>query len=163
MTSFLIASQILVFLHIAMGELAGASLLWTLKELFYFSADRLKWVRRTVWVAFCGSLGAWIAGGSYYLFFYPLVKPVIKDGPEDWGHLIFTESKEHIFLFIPVLLWVAAVFAQRKGHLLLEDKTLKQRYSLFVALIAILIFSMAFMGYMITWGARTALWVKAGL
>lgn len=163
LTKFLITSQIIVFIHIGFGEIAGASLLWSIKELVYLTSDRLKWLKVSIWTAFVSVIAAWIAGGSYYLFFYPQVKAVIKGGPEDWGHLIFTESKEHIFFLIPVLILTLAMFAQKKGHLLIEHESVKRKYLWLTFVAAALIFSMAIMGYMITWGARTALWVKAGL
>lgn len=163
MTAFLITSQILVFIHIAFGELAGASLLWSVKELLYLTSDRLKWLRLSLWVAFGSVMAAWVAGGSYYLFLYPTVKPVILKGPETWAHLLFTESKEHMFLFLPVLIFLLAVFAQKRGHGLLEQMALRKKYLLLTMVTALLTFSMAVMGYMITWGARTALWVSSGL
>lgn len=163
MTRFLILSQLLVFLHIACGELAGASLLWGIKEALFLTESRLKWLRASLWIAFAGVMMAWLAGGTYYLFFYPTVKPVIKEGPEAWAHLIFMEAKEHIFFIIPVLLFVLAYFAHVKGKLLLEHPPLRKKFAVLAGFGAILIFSMAIMGYMITWGARTALWLKSGL
>jgi len=163
MTAFLIASQVIVFMHIAFGELTGAMLLWSVKELVYLSADRIKWLKMSLWVSFGSVMLAWVAGGSYYLFLYPQVKAVINTGPETWGHLIFTESKEHIFFFLPVMIFVAAVFAQKRGHSLLGNVRLKRNFTLFVILTALLVFAIAFMGYMITWSARTALWVNSGL
>lgn len=163
MTLFLIKSQIFVFLHVACGELAGASLLWTFKELLHLSADRLKWLKASLWIAFAGVMMAWVFGGGYYLLLYPLVKPVINAGPEAWAHGVFTETKEHLFLFLPILIFLLAVYAQKRGNVLVENKALRKKYLIFVGLTALLVFSMAIMGYMITWGARTALWLQAGL
>ena len=78
MTTFLITSQILVFFHLVFGELTGVSLLWAIKELVYIGQERLKWLKISPWAAFINAVLAWIVGGTYYLFFYPLVKPVIK-------------------------------------------------------------------------------------
>lgn len=163
MSFFLIASQILVFFHIAFGEFAAASLLWATKELIYLKKDRLIWLRRTLWAAFLSVMMAWVVGGTYYLFFYPQVKPVIKEGPEAWGHSIVMESKEHIFLFLPVLLFLLALFVQRHGELLLDNPLLKRRFLYATLGSTVLIFSMAIMGYLITWSARSALWLNSGL
>lgn len=47
---------------------------------------------------------SWITGGYYYLNYYsPVVGNIVKAGPYPWAHAIFTESKEHIFLFMPFL------------------------------------------------------------
>lgn len=163
MTRFLILSQILVFLHIAFGELAGASLLWTVKEVVTLKSERLRWLRLSLWVAFVSVLMAWVIGGSYYLFFYQQVKPVINNGPEAWAHGVFTESKEHIFLVLPIIIFILAMFAYKNGSELLEHPALKKKFLILTVLAAIFVFSMAIMGYMITWGARTALWLKSGL
>lgn len=163
MTEFLIASQTLVFFHIAFGEIAGASLLWSVKELMYLSADRVKWLRASLWVAFGGVMMAWVVGGSYYLFYYPQVKSIIKEGPEAWGHLVFTEAKEHIFFFLPVLIFFLAIYVQKRHHVLLERADVRRKFLYLTLFTAALVFSMAVMGYMITWGARTALWLKSGL
>lgn len=163
MTPFLITSQILVFIHAVFGEIAGASLLWSVKELIYLKSERFKWLRVSYWIAFIGSILAWIAGGSYYLFLYPQVKPVIKEGPEAWGHLVITESKEHMFFLIPVLLFFLAMFAAKRTEKLLTDHKLKNRFLFLTILAALLVFSMAAMGFLITWSARAALWVKSGL
>lgn len=163
MTTFLISSQIIVFLHIAFGEAAGASLLWGVKELMFLTEHRLKWLKASLWAAFTSVMLAWVFGGSYYLFLYPQVKPIIKEGPETWAHLVFTESKEHIFFFLPVIIFLLAIFVHKKGHLLLQHASLKKKILYLTLFSALLVFSMAFMGYMITWGARTALWLKSGL
>ncbi len=163
MTKFLIVSQILVFFHIVFGELAGASLLWGIKELIYLSQERLKWLRVSLWIAFINIMLAWSVGGIYYLFFYPLVKPVIKQGPEPWAHLVIMEAKEHIFLLLPVLTFLLAIFAKKYGQKLLENALTKKHFLILTALVTFIVFSMAFLGYLITWGARTALWLKAGI
>lgn len=162
MTTFLIASQILVFFHIAFGELAGASLLWGVKELIFITPQRYSWLRGSYWIAFGSSMASWLIGGSYYLFFYPQVKPVINAGPEAWAHAVFMEAKEHIFLLVPVLLFLLALFVQRAAPRLQENPKLKNRFLILTLFVVGMIFSIAFMGYMITWGARTALWIQAG-
>lgn len=47
---------------------------------------------------------SWLTGGYYYVTYYgKAVKPVIKAGDFPWAHAVFTEAKEHVFLFLPVL------------------------------------------------------------
>ncbi len=54
--------------------------------------------------AFVTYMLSWFLGGWYYITFYgSVVKPVIKEGPYPWAHLIVMESKEHIFLMLPIL------------------------------------------------------------
>ncbi len=60
--------------------------------------------------AFVAYMLSWLLGGWYYVTFYgSVVKPVIKDGPYPWAHLIVMESKEHIFLMLPILAAVLAI------------------------------------------------------
>lgn len=138
-------------------------MLWSIKELFYLRADRLKWLKASLWAAFVSIMLAWVAGGGYYLFLYPQVKPVIRQGPQAWAHLVFTESKEHIFLFLPILIFLLAMFAHKKSNELVEKSSLKNKFMALTFLATAMVFSMAIMGYLITWGARTALWVQSGL
>lgn len=47
---------------------------------------------------------SWVSGGYYYLTYYGAqVKPRILKGPYPWAHSIFTETKEHAFLFLPFI------------------------------------------------------------
>lgn len=61
-------------------------------------------------IAFTGYMLSWALGGWYYVTYYgSAVKPIIKNGPYPWAHLIVMESKEHIFLMLPILSAVLAL------------------------------------------------------
>lgn len=65
---------------------------------------------KAAWWAFALTITSWITGGYYYVTRYgSAVKPVIKSGKYAWAHTIITELKEHIFLFLPVLMLVLAI------------------------------------------------------
>ena len=101
---------------------------------------------------------SWFVGGFYYVNYYGTnVKPIIKSGPEPWGHLIFMEAKEHIFLFLPLLalLTYSLIINYEKA----SDKNKKIRKSILLmcSLIIIIGAIMAFMGYLVLSSARTAL------
>lgn len=47
---------------------------------------------------------SWITGAIYYTQHYGrAVRPTILAGKYPWAHQFFTETKEHLFLFIPFL------------------------------------------------------------
>ncbi len=61
--------------------------------------------------AFSSFMASWLLGGWYYVTYYgSVVKPIIKSGPYPWAHLIVMESKEHIFLMLPILTAVIMLF-----------------------------------------------------
>ena len=74
---------------------------------------------------------SWISGGYYYVVHYgSAVKPIVKESAYPWAHGIVMESKEHIFLLLPILSIALAAFlflsseeeiaASRKGIALLS-------------------------------------------
>ena len=58
--------------------------------------------------AYAGALlnvaGCWILGGYHYLTAYrENIRGIILSGPQPWAHEIIMETKEHVFLFLPVI------------------------------------------------------------
>lgn len=86
-------------------------------------------------IAFVFYLLSWLTGGFYYLQVYGAqVKPLILAGPFPWAHSIFTETKEHIFIFLPflALVTVLALFGNHSD--LAEQPKLKKSLVWFVSL-----------------------------
>lgn len=151
----------LIGIHAVFGELGALAFLWVLVELLNPNESR---VRRAATVATIGVaffLLAWIAGGYYYLTEYQsIVKPVIKAGPLPWAHYVITETKEHVFLFIPFLSIAAWSIIKSYGIELVRDKKMRIAVILLSGLIVIMAFSMAGMGFIISSGFRDALEVQ---
>ena len=61
----------------------------------------------------------------------------------------------------PVLIFILAIFVHKKHEVLLHNPSLKKKFMVLTLFTTALVFSMAIMGYMITWGARTALWLTS--
>jgi hypothetical protein len=60
--------------------------------------------------AFLITAGCWIAGGYSYLTIYgSQVKPVILEGTQPWAHEIVMEAKEHIFVFLPIIVFALSI------------------------------------------------------
>jgi len=87
----------------------------------------LGWLRWTSTVAFISYVLSWLTGGFYYVVRYGSeVKPVIKAGPYPWAHSIVTESKEHIFLFLPFLAFLTMLGALFFSDELQQNKGLRR-------------------------------------
>jgi len=152
----------IIGLHAVLGELGALAFLWVLVELLSPTEAR---VRRARVVAFLGLIfliAAWIVGGYYYVNIYGVdVKPIIKAGPTPWAHSVITETKEHVFLFLPFLATLAWATLERYRAEIASNRNLRIGLILISALIVLLAFSMAAMGFIISSGFRAALEAQA--
>jgi len=148
----------LIGAHAFLGELGIASFLWVFIELL--NPDK-KRVQRAKIAALLGTIfifASWLAGGYYYVQFYgDAVKPIIKAGPQPWAHSIFTEIKEHVFLFLPFLSLLTFYTIKRYEKEIIKNNKVKRAVLLLSIIIIIIGAMMAGMGYLISSGARTAL------
>lgn len=104
-------------------------------------------------IAFLMYIISWITGGIYYVTYYGVaVKPIIKAGEYPWAHSVITESKEHIFLFLPVLSFVILLTLFLKGEVIKENNDLKKALT-FVAGITLLIGVLITLGGVLISGA----------
>ena len=149
----------LVGIHAALGELGIFAFLWVLVELINPTNTRIKRAKIAAILGVIFIFSSWLAGGYYYLNYYgDNVKPLIKEGPNPWAHLIFTETKEHIFLFIPLLSILVLGLIYKNN--LLKNNSARKSIIIISALIVLLGLTMAAMGYIISTGARAALEAK---
>ena len=95
----------LVLVHSISGGLAALALAWIILETLYPTERGLRRARVASYLAaFLVTAGCWIVGGYNYLTAYgSQVKPAILAGPEPWVHQIVMETKEHIFIFLPII------------------------------------------------------------
>lgn len=76
-----------------------------------------------------GYLLSWMSGGYYYLTHYgSQVKPLILKGPYPFAHSIFTESKEHIFILLPLLATVTCILVCANKAKLTQPGALKKSF-----------------------------------
>jgi hypothetical protein len=59
---------------------------------------------------------AWIAGGYWYLHYYPVEKALILNGPWPFAHNLFMETKEHLFLMTLILSLYLPIAARDSLH-----------------------------------------------
>jgi len=153
----------LIGLHAVLGELSALAFLWVMVEMLSPTEGR---IRRAKMIAGFGVILiflSWITGGYYYLTDYQAtVKAVIKAGPYPWAHSVITETKEHVFIFLPFLAIVVWGTLKQYGNDLIENKRdLARAIMILAGFIVLVAFSMAGMGYLISSGMRSALELKA--
>src|SRR3989344_7996185 len=99
----------------------------------------VKWLKIYSFVGFLGFLLSWISGGYYYTTYYgKAVKPIIVATSTPWIHTILMETKEHIFLFLPFLSFVALIIVNLFPKEIESNGKLKQRLILLRFLIVTL-------------------------
>ena len=153
--------HILIGLHATLGEAGALAFLWVLIELLNPTESRLRRARIAALLGTLFLIAAWFAGGFYYVTEYgALVKPVIKAGPLPWAHEVITETKEHVFLFLPFLGMLVWGLLKRYQNEFIQNRNARIAIVLLAALIVLTAFAMAGMGFIISSGFRAALEAK---
>lgn len=94
---------------------------------------------------------SWVFGGYYYVVHYGgAVKPIIKAGSYPWMHLVIMETKEHVFLFLPILAILVTLTIFLGGNQLLTSKKFKNSLTLTSLLIVLVGVAILFMGFLIS-------------
>jgi hypothetical protein len=148
---------ILIGLHAGIGEVGALAFLWVFIELLNPNSQRVFRAKIASKIGTLALFVSWIIGGYYYVTFYgPNVKPLIKAGPMPWSHLVMTETKEHVFLFLPFLAILITGLIHAHKEQLAQGERIKSILTLSL-LIFLISMAMAGMGYMITSGFRSAI------
>ncbi|MEK6916521.1 MAG: hypothetical protein AABW92_02140 [Nanoarchaeota archaeon] len=148
----------LIGIHAALGEIGVLAFLWVFVELLNPTIERVKRAKIVALMGIIFLFMSWVTAGYYYVNIYgPEVKPIIKGGPMPWAHSIFTETKEHVFLFLPFISLFTLGLLHKHEKKLITDKNIKKSLLILCGLIVLIGLSMAGMGYIISTGARTAL------
>lgn len=151
-------ADLLIGAHAFLGEMAVFAFFWIFVELFNPGKDTPARLKKISSVGLALLLLSWVVGGFYYVSVYgATVKPLIKAGPQAWAHSVFTETKEHVFLFLPFLGAMVFLLLHSSGDALLRDRKIRQSVQLLSLLIVLIGLAMAGMGYLISTGARNAL------
>lgn len=116
----------------------------------------LRWLKAAGWGTAILSVLSWISSGWYYVVVYGAsVKPIVKAGPFPWAHSLIMESKEHIFLFLPIIAIALAVTSiWVKEDTLRDQPTLKKALSFLAGTGAILGMVVTLMGVLISGAVR---------
>lgn len=115
------------------------------------SKPKLRALKLSSLVGLLSFLGSWVLGGYYYVVFYgDAVKPIIKAGDYPWAHLVLMETKEHAFLFLPILAIVVTFAIFWGGNQLLADEKFKNSLAVVNLLIVLIGVAILFMGFLIS-------------
>ena len=148
----------LIGLHAGLGELGALLFFWAFIELLGGQASNIRRARLAVLIGTVFLVGAWLAGGFYYVEIYgSAVKPFIKDGPLPWAHGVAMETKEHVFLFLPFLAVFAWGLMQRLGHVMDSQRQARVAALYATGVVVVLSGTMALMGFLVSSGFRSAL------
>jgi hypothetical protein len=148
----------LVGIHAGIGELGIFAFIWVFVEIISPTKERLKRAKKAAMIGVILLFASWLTGGFYYVTVYGSeVKPIIKEGPQPWAHLVFTETKEHIFIFLPFLAVLSYGLLIEYEKEILRNRKIRKSIIILVGLIILMGLSMAGMGYIISTGARSAL------
>ena len=148
----------LIGLHAVLGEVGALAFLWVFVELLNPNESRLRRARIAALLGILFLAGAWFFGGFYYVTEYgAAVKPIIKSGPIPWAHSIITETKEHVFLFLPFLAILTWGLLKRYQNEFIQKRNFRMTVLLISGLVVLLAFAMAGMGFLISSGFRAAL------
>lgn len=138
--------------HAWLGEIGGILFLWVWIELFNKTPEALRRAKLAAFLAVIAEFLSWGCAAAYYLTHYPGVRDVIKKGAMPWAHTVILETKEHVFMFIPILALAAyfvIVWLMKN-----EDEKVRGALKWLSALILIMCFAMAGMGYIVSMTAR---------
>jgi hypothetical protein len=140
--------------HAGLGVLGILSALWVFVEALNAREENAKRIRNASLAVAVFMIAAWIAGGDWYLHFYPADKALILKGPWPFAHNLFMETKEHLFLLTLILSLYLPIAAFEKLH----ANASARKMVLWVAMLVVLS-GMAIEGFgaIINHGAKIAL------
>lgn len=146
--------QIVLVSHVLLG-VVGVIALYAVWMGILKKKPPITFLRYTSIFAFFSIIFSWFSGGYYYVLYYgDAVKPIIKEGAFPWAHLIFTETKEHIFLVLPfVSLVLALVFVFMDTHIA-NDPKLKRSIAWLAGVATIIGVFITLAGIVISGGAQ---------
>ncbi len=143
-----------LILHVLAG-LIGLGASYGILIVLFKRVTPLTFLRWASFVALISYIFSWITGGYYYVLRYGAeVKPIILSGAYPWAHTFGMETKEHIFLFIPILAAVITLIAWIYGKELSTDQVLRQGFIAVVSLVVIIGTTTALLGILVSGASR---------
>ncbi|HSR73444.1 MAG TPA: hypothetical protein VLL31_01245 [Sulfurovum sp.] len=144
--------NIFLFLHPAFGLFSILSAVWLFVETINANEANKKRIDIAAFNVVGWMLFAWIAGGQWYVVFYPAEKAMILKGAWPFAHSFFMEVKEHMF-FIPLILALYLPIVAVRNSLHINDVARKMVMTLSLLIIVISLFIEG-AGAVITQGAK---------
>ena len=135
------------------GGLTALALVWIILEILYPTNEGVVRTKIASYsAAFLVVAGCWIVGGYNYLTNYgSQVKPIILSGPEPWAHSIVMEVKEHIFIFLPIIvIALSLTLAIIDQDALLKDPKARRAIAITATLALFMVLLMFLMGAIVS-------------
>ena len=106
------ANDAILLTHAMLGVLGTLLALWVFVETLNAREQNAQRIRSiSLCVALCMT-AACIAGGYWYLHYYPAERALILKGPWPFAHNLFMETKEHLFLMTLILSFYLPIAAR---------------------------------------------------
>ena len=145
---------ITLIVHVISG-LVGFIATYAVLMALFRKKSSIKVLRFSSALAFLSYLTSWFTGGYYYIFRYGSeVKPVIKAGDNPWAHAFFMETKEHVFLLLPILTFMLALVFFLRGDDVVSSGKMKRVVIYITVLTALLALFVTASGIIISGSAR---------
>jgi hypothetical protein len=140
--------------HATFGVLGTVLAMFVFVEALNASEQNAQRIRRAALGVTLCMVAAWIAGGYWYLHFYPAERAMILAGPWPLAHSLFMETKEHLFLMTLILSLYLPIAAADK----LFQNAAARRMVLSVAMLIVLMgLAVEGSGAIINHGVKVAL------
>lgn len=140
--------------HVISG-LVGFMATYAVLMALFRKKSSIKILRFSSALAFLSYLTSWFSGGYYYVFRYGAeVKPIIKNGDNGWAHSFFMETKEHVFLLLPILTFMLALVFFLRGDDVVSSGKMKRVVIYMTVLTALLALFITASGIIISGSAR---------
>ena len=110
------ASDAALLAHAALGVLGTLSAVWVFVETLNANEQNARRIQTAALAVAVFMVLAWIAGGYWYLRYYPVEKALILKGPWPFAHNLFMETKEHLFLMTLLLSLYLPIAARDSLH-----------------------------------------------
>lgn len=147
-------TQFLLMVHVFFGVACVLASLWVFVDVLNARDATLRRIRL---VSRCAAVFMWlafIAGGYWYVTYYPSDKAVILKGPWPFAHNFFMETKEHLVI---TLLLVATFLPIAAANNLAASKGARRLVLCLAAAVALLALTAEGQGAIIAMGVKTGL------
>jgi hypothetical protein len=150
-------TEIILMLHVLFGMLCILAALWVFVDTLNASEKNLCRIR---WLSIIAAVAMWlafIAGGYWYVVYYPADKAMILKGPWPFAHKYFMETKEHLVI---MLLLLATYLPIAASNNLAINKDARRLVLWAAALVPLLGLMIEGHGAIISMGVKVALLAK---
>lgn len=96
-------NALILMLHPALGVLAILASVWVVAETLHAGSGNIARIRGASFAVASLIWLTYFVGGYWYLLHYAADKALILAGPWPFAHSIVMETKEHVFLSMPLL------------------------------------------------------------